>query len=173
MVKIFCAPRCTRDGSAAARSLLELAFNTEVGGVLPDIKKTPNGKPYFPARPEIHFSLSHSRTHVLCGISFKPIGVDIESPRIISDQAAGYFSSPSELFFFEPLDLWVLKESFVKLIGGRLSLLKKLNFSRENGRIITPNEFAISKLYKIGDCRAAVSSFAAGLPESIELASIT
>ena len=169
MLKIFCAPRRGLSGSDAVYSLLEYAFRQEHSGPVPEIKKTPNGKPYFPARPEIHFSLSHARTHVLCALSNAPIGADIESPRNISELAIRYFCTPDELSFFDPLDLWVLKESYIKLIGGRLSLVKDLHFSRENDRIIAPDNASVSKLYRIGDCRAAISSFGGIPPGSIDL----
>ena len=68
-------------GSEAVYSLLGHMFKTIYGGDLPAIEKTPNGKPFFPARQDVHFSLSHSRTHVMCALSNKPVGVDIESPR--------------------------------------------------------------------------------------------
>jgi len=152
---------------------------------MPEIKKTPNGKPYFPDRPDIHFSLSHSRTHVLCALSGAPVGVDIESPRQISKRAVGYFCSPGELALFDPLDLWVLKESYVKLIGGTFALIKASRFSRVGGRIIAPEfapefaaefapEFApekpvMARLYGIGGCRAAVCSVGECPAVSIEL----
>ena len=136
---------------------------------MPEIKKTPNGKPYFPARPDIHFSLSHTRTHVLCALSDNPAGADIESPRNISKRAVRFFCSPAELTMFDLFDLWVLKESYIKLIGGTLMNIKSLRFSRVNGKIVTQDENAISKLYRIGDCRAAVSSYGTEPPDSIEL----
>ena len=169
MLKIFYTPFFGRSGSAAVYSLLEHAFANEYGGALPQVKKTPNGKPYFPDRPDVHFSLSHARTHVLCAISDAPVGADIESPRHISERAISYFCSSEELVFFDPIDLWVLKESYIKLIGGTLPLVKKLRFSCENNKIIPPDNSSISKLYRIENCHAAVSTYGKYLPDSIEL----
>ena len=169
MLKIFCAPLRSQSGSPAVYSLLGYAYRNEYGGVLPEIKKMPGGKPYFPGHPEIHFSLSHSKTHVLCAISSKPVGADIESPRLISERAVQFFCSPEELSHFDPLDLWVLKESYVKLIGGSIALVKKIRFSCESGKIITSGTSSLSKLYRIGNCRAAISTFGDFLPDSVEL----
>ena len=172
MLRVFCAPRCgagSAGGSADVYSLLEYAFMTEYGGNLPEIKKTPNGKPFFPGRPDVHFSLSHSATHVLCALSDGPVGADIESPRIISGRAIQYFCSPEERSLFDPLDLWVLKESYIKLVGGMLPLVKSIRFSFENGRIITKDRSSVSMLYRIGVCRAAVSIHSGDLPDSIEV----
>ena len=166
MLKIYYMPRNGQSGSAAVYSLLEHVFSAEYGESFPAIKKTPIGKPYFPDRPDVHFSLSHTMTHVLCAIADNPVGADIESPRRLSERAVRYFCSPEELSHFDPLDLWVLKESHIKLIGGTLSLVKSLQFSRENGKIITPDKSSSSKLYRIGDCRAALSAFCTDLPDS-------
>ena len=165
-MKIFCAPRLGAGGSAAAYSLLEYAFMAIYGGILPEIAKTPNGKPYFPDRPDVHFSLSHSATHVLCALSGEPVGADIESPRCISERAIAYFCSPEERSLFDPLDLWVLKESYIKLIGGNLAMVKSIRFSRVGSRIISQDELSVSKLYRIDECRAAVSAHGGCLPDS-------
>ena len=172
-MKILYSRICGESGSAAAYALLGRAYRSEYGGTLPKIVKTPNGKPYFPAKPDIHFSLSHSRTHVLCVLSDMPVGADIESPRIVSGRAAKYFGSPEELSDFDPLDLWVLKESCIKLVGGTLLLVKSIHFSYENGKILTPDMSSFSKLpifsklYRICGCRAAISSYCSNLPDAI------
>ena len=192
MMKIYCAPLDGGNGSKQAYSLLEKMFRAEYGGALPVINKTPNGKPFFPERPEIHFSLSHAGTHVLCALSDTPIGVDIESPREISPRAVSYFCSEEELRFFDPLDLWVFKESYIKLIGGVLTMVKSVRFSlvseyagvdcnviksaavsvtaKKDGAAAV-GEPAASWLYRVGDCRAAVSAFGDKPPCSIELIS--
>ena len=145
-------------GRTAVYALLSYAYSATYGAPLPEIKKTPNGKPYFPSKPDIHFSLSHARTHVLCALSDCPVGADIESPRTISDRVANYFCSTDELAHFEPLELWVLKESYIKLIDATLPSIKHLRFSRKAGEITPPDTNAKSKLLYIGNCIAAVST---------------
>ena len=171
-MKIYCAPRGARPGSEAAYSLLERLISDVYGCALPEIKKTPNGKPYFPARPDIYFSLSHSRTHVLCAVSGSPVGVDIESPREISERVVKYFCSPEELAFFYPLELWVLKESCIKLMGATLPLVKRLRFSLDGDRIVAQDEIVTAKLYNIDSCIAAASSLTDDLPVNIELGAL-
>ena len=169
MLKACCTSYPNQSGSAAVYSLLEFMYEKEFGKPLPHIKKTPAGKPYFSGIQDIHFSLSHSRTHVLCAISDKPVGVDIESPRHISERALLFFYSPEESVHFEPLDLWVLKESYIKLIGGNLLMARNIRFSRDGDTIITPDKLCISGLYHIGDCPVAISTFGDYLPNSVEL----
>jgi len=169
MAGIYCAPLDGQTGSAAVYALLERAFRAEHGGAAPRIAKTPAGKPYFTERPEIHFSLSHTKTHVLCVVSSVPVGADIESPRQISRRAISYFSSPGEQSLFDPLDLWVLKESYIKLRGGTLALIKSSRFSLDGSRVIAPEEGVFSKLYNIAGCRAAVSTLGAPPPDQFKI----
>jgi len=193
MVRIYCTGRGENTGSAAVYALLDYAFRNSCSGDMPSIKKTPRGKPYFPERPDIHFSLSHGHTHVLCALSGSPVGADIESPRVIGGKALKFFCSRRELAMFDPLDLWVLKESYIKLFGLTLAEIRDLRFTREaGGRLLCSiypaaekskllNDEAqelsprftpvYSQLYRVDGCRAAVCAVDPQLPDSIELIS--
>ena len=67
--------------------LLELlsAVYPELDTSKPEFGYTAQGKPFLLARPDIHFSISHTKNAILVAISDAPIGVDIEA-----------FRSPSE-----------------------------------------------------------------------------
>ena len=166
---LFCTPLESKSGTEAVYALLEHAFRINYGVNLPEIMKTPRGKPYFPSFPEVHFSLSHTKTHVFCALSDSPVGCDIESPRQISQPALRFFSSPEELDLFEPLDLWVLKESYVKLFGQTIASIRKLRFSLHGQRIVAPDASVEAKLYRISDCSAAVCSVYSKPPDSFVL----
>jgi len=165
---IYCTSCGESNGSEKVYSLLKLAYFANFGEDIPEIVKTKNGKPYFPDMPDRHFSLSHSRTHVLCALSDKPVGCDIESPRIITKQVIEYFSTPDELKMFDPLDLWVLKESYVKLFGLTFASIKKQRFTRDGNLIIASDKEVNSRLYSVSDCCAAVCGYDQ-LPGSIIL----
>lgn len=47
----------------------------------PERAVTPEGKPYFPARPAFHYSISHSGEWVVCAVGAVPLGVDIQVER--------------------------------------------------------------------------------------------
>lgn len=65
--------------SAKARRLLASLLAEHYGlSSLPQIAVAKNGKPYFPAHPEIHFSLSHCRKAVMAAVDASEIGCDIE-----------------------------------------------------------------------------------------------
>ena len=90
------------------------------------------GKPYLPDRPNVHFSLSHSGSWVLCALSEAEIGCDAEGPRHCDLALARRFFHPDEtawLLSLPPREqdaafrrLWTLKESYVKAVGLGLSL---------------------------------------------------
>ena len=90
------------------------------------------GKPYLKNYPDIHFNLSHSEKYVACAVSDSPVGVDIEYIHDIDLNIAKHYFYGSEYdyilnndnkkkAFFE---LWVLKESYMKMtgLGFRLAL---------------------------------------------------
>ena len=92
----------------------------------------PEGKPWLPDRPGLHFSLSHSGELVLCALSDAELGCDVETPRRVNAALVRRFFHPDEqrwLFSLPQgeqdaafLRLWTLKESYVKAIGLGLSL---------------------------------------------------
>ena len=65
--------------SATARRVLASLLAHHYGlSPLPQIAVAKNGKPYFPAHPEIHFSLSHCNKAVMAAVDSSEIGCDIE-----------------------------------------------------------------------------------------------
>ena len=108
-------------GHGAAYALLE----SLVGAPLPEICRTPRGKPCFHDDPR-HFSISHTLHHAFCCVSEKNVGIDAEEiGRKIDPRLAQRYLSPGELARLEAaadkgdalLRLWVLKESYSKLTG--------------------------------------------------------
>ena len=73
--------RSKAPGSAWAWSLLAYAVWEQWSCKLPEIALTAGGKPFFPSRPDLCFSLSHTKTVVLAAVSSFPIGADVEFRR--------------------------------------------------------------------------------------------
>jgi len=115
-----------RDPHEAGLSLLEKLY----GAPLPEIKRTPLGKPYFFGE-NLHFSISHTKNYVFCALAENPIGIDAEElDRDIRLSLAEKFLSPGELKQFQNapdkrralLTFWVLKEAAGKCTGEGLQL---------------------------------------------------
>ena len=96
---------------------------------MPPILVEERGKPYFADSPW-HFSISHSKRHVFCALSHKPVGIDAEeADRRINLRLADKILSPMERQQYEAaadprkalLTFWVLKEAQVKRSGKGLT----------------------------------------------------
>ena len=149
--------RSHANGSAFAWSLLELAAQ-ELWGVktLPETALSPAGKPFFPARPELHFSLSHTKGVVLAALSNGPVGADVERRREIPDVVRRRLLE-AEHGDLELFEVWTLRESWFKLTG--CGDLRDIPFSRHDGILIPPNPSALCRLYDtIPGCACAVSA---------------
>ena len=108
--------------------LLELlsAVYPELDTSKPEFGYTAQGKPFLLARPDIHFSISHTKNAILVAISDAPIGVDIEAFRSPSaaliartmnatEQAAILQPSGTPEALFSAI--WTRKEAVLKLRG--------------------------------------------------------
>ena len=84
-----------------------------------------HGKPTIQGHPDIHFNLSHCREAVICVVSQRPVGVDIESIRRYKEALARYTMNDSELTQITHsshpsqafTQLWTKKEALLKLTG--------------------------------------------------------
>ena len=111
---------------------------------LPEIRRTQRGKPYFADSP-LHFSISHTKKHVFCALSDRPIGIDAEeADRDIRLALAEKILSPGELEQFRKshdprqalLRFWVLKEAAAKCSGeGLRGYPNHTDFSLNDPRI--------------------------------------
>lgn len=115
-------------GHKEGRQLLSEMYRQYVGDPMPPIALTERGKPYF-TEGSWQFSISHSKGHVFCALSQKPIGIDAEEwDRQINLGLADKILSPMEREQFEKaedkrialLNFWVLKEAAAKCSGEGL-----------------------------------------------------
>lgn len=109
------------------------------------IEKNYLGKPVL-ASGEAYFNISHSFERVVCAVSDKPVGVDIEKIRPFSRGVINRFFNDSESEYVERAksedearkrfyELWTLKESYVKMTGEGLKGLKKISLTIKNGSV--------------------------------------
>ena len=153
--------------SAAAWSLLLWALRREFGmESMPGTAEDGNGKPYFPSRPDLHFSLSHTHGHVLCALSGSPVGADVQAVSEKDLKFAGKLMSARERELFTLHELWCLRESVYKLTGK--GSLRTMPFDRDaDGEIAPPFSGVVCRLYSgVPGCACAAAAYAPGqLPE--------
>ena len=119
-----------RKTCAAAFLLLMTGLRQEY-----DIEEPPlleygeHGKPFIAGRPDIHFNISHCLQAVICVISDKPVGVDIEGFRKYSESLVRYTMNEEEIRQIQQAErpeveftrLWTMKEAVVKCTGEGIS----------------------------------------------------
>ena len=133
-------------GHEAAWQLLETMYRQKTGDVLPEVARTPLGKPYFVNAPE-YFSLSHTKHHVFCVIADRPVGIDAEEEdRKVQLALADKILSSGERAQFDAaadrrlalLTFWVLKEAQKKCTGqGLQPYPRDTDFSLDDSRVQT------------------------------------
>ena len=101
-----------KNGSAQIRSilaelLLRHALLAEYGLTeLPGIGFGEKGKPFFPDRPDLQFSLSHCKTAAACALDSAPVGVDVQEVRCLR-RRAGQCDPPVYRALSAPERAWV------------------------------------------------------------------
>lgn len=167
-MEIFCRKSREKNRSEDAYALLSSAAKAIYGIDSPKVEKTPWGKPFFPACPDIFFSISHSGGYLLCALSDSPVGADIQIKKNISSVLPERVCRPEELRVFNFFDLWSLKESYIKLIGKKELDYRDMVFSLNGSRIVCSDRRVYCRLYSgVPDCSCAVLSFSDEFPSEI------
>ena len=125
--------------TAFARTLLLDALRKEYGITrLPEITRTPYGKPYFLNYPELYFNYSHSKHAAACVLSNQAVGIDLEQIRNYSEKTAQRFCSQGEWSWLQRqpdlnkawIQIWTMKEAWLKYRGTGLRVdLRDLDFT--------------------------------------------
>lgn len=131
-------------GHEAGRRLLEKMYKELTGAPVPEICIGERGKPYF-AGGGLHFSITHTKRHVFCVLSEKPVGIDAEeTDRQVDLRLAEKILSPAEKAQYDKatekegalLRFWVLKEAAGKLTGAGINgYPNKTEFSLDDPRV--------------------------------------
>ncbi|WP_294373968.1 4'-phosphopantetheinyl transferase superfamily protein [uncultured Clostridium sp.] len=105
------------------------------------------GKPYFRNADNFKFNISHSGRYVVCAVSEKEIGIDIQKHIDLDEGCSRLFLSKSEVEERNHLDAdskkdyeitaWVYKESYSKFKGKGLYIpYTEITLVKDNGVII-------------------------------------
>lgn len=128
-------------GELLSRSVLSQKLSVATPDI--EIIKGKQGKPYL-NNNKLYFNVSHSGDWVVLATSDQEVGIDIERIRNVDFRIAERFFSKEEkakLFALNGdqktnyfLDLWTLKESYLKLLGkGLTKSLSTFTIKGENG----------------------------------------
>lgn len=115
--------------SAYGYLLLRYALKTEYGiSDMPIITTGEHGKPFLEDHRDIFFNISHAKKRVICSVSDRSVGVDIQDIRNISLNTAEKFLSETEMKAVSEITdvserdkelsrIWCIKESYSKMTG--------------------------------------------------------
>lgn len=155
------------DGQTDSRAFLAAAL-LRCGISGPDVRRTPNGKPYL-ADKALRFSLTHTDSFTAVALSPQEVGIDAErkKPRNIRTVLSRLTPAEREEDF---LRLWTAKEAYVKYRGGTLAgMLPRLTYARgvleENGAPVRVGLFH----FELCGCVVCVCSEEETKPEPIRL----
>jgi 4'-phosphopantetheinyl transferase len=150
-----------------------------------DFETDAAGKPSLRTDPTLSFNLSHTRRLVACAIAAgTPVGIDVERTTRLLDagELAERYFSPFEVASLARctedavrprfLELWTLKEAFVKAVGAGLTMsLDSMSFALDddNGIVFQPPAgFAASEwhfaLYEPAECARMAVAIRASVP---------
>ena len=95
------------------------------------IARGEKGKPFIVGVENVFFNISHSGDYVVCSVSDREIGIDIEKRAKARMEVAGRFFHEEEMAILKTLEgdkqdqlffnYWSVKESFLKYIGTGLT----------------------------------------------------
>jgi len=133
------------EGRGEGRALLARMYRAHRGCEMPGIVPEERGKPRF-VEDSTCFSISHTKRHVFCAISDRPIGIDAEetdrdidlrlADKILSEEEKTRWLKTSDKRE-ALLRLWVLKEAAAKCTGeGLRGYPNKTDFSPEDPRLM-------------------------------------
>ena len=147
-----------RKQCAAAYLLLCQGLREEYGITEPPIfEYGEHGKPVIVGHPEICFNISHCREAVMCVLSNKPVGVDIESVHRYSESLARYTMNDEEMKQILQAEnpavqftkFWTMKEAVLKLSGHGLTDNLKVVLEDFTGKLKTVDYSDKNYVYSI------------------------
>lgn len=146
----YCRKKIEERPQKYTKRLLEYGFENSFGILYDEsrIQRSDDGKPYVD-QTGVHFNISHGQRIVALACADTPVGVDVESERMIRDNTILKSCTPKEQMWLNDsndpqtdfLKLWTLKESYVKMTGKGLRVpLLDLEFLVEDGKIQSNKE---------------------------------
>ena len=89
------------------------------------------------------YNISHSGDYVICALSNKQIGIDIEKVRDINLKISNQFATKSEKEYINNpktfFQIYILKEAYFKMLGTNLNNILNIEFNIKDNTITCSN----------------------------------
>lgn len=105
------------------------------------------GKPYI-KDSNIYYSISHSGEYVIVAVDNKPIGIDIQ---LIKDKNKNDLVLNEEEYKYDYIEIFSLKESYIKCIGSNINHMKDITFNLDNKILSNKDEYEFIQLKDINN----------------------
>ena len=145
-------------GRILLRTLLLDVYNIDYFNI--NLSSNTNGKPYINSK-NIYFNISHSFDYVICCVSNKKIGVDIEKIRNTTPNQIKQFATEKEINYINnneknAFQIYCLKEAYFKMKGENLNMIKNIEFNLENKIICNDKNIDIKIITNVGGYVGAI-----------------
>ena len=96
------------------------------------IDLAPGGKPFLTDYPAVQYNVAHTQGGVLCAVSDHPVGVDMETMRLVPERVWNRWFTKEEQGWagndpLRQITLWTRKEAAAKWHGGGLAAVRREN----------------------------------------------
>ena len=124
----------------------------EKQGVSAAIERLPSGQPVLKGNPSF-VSIAHCEDYVVCAVSHRPIGIDIEKVKPVKPGMAERICTPEELQyvcgdetrFFE---VWTAKEAWFKMLGTGITDFQSVNTLTLSRKLFRQDGYLIQLVYE-------------------------
>lgn len=172
-----------RKQSLAAGLLLKAVLFRH-GAAQTELRTGKNGKPEMEG---ICFNLSHSDELVICAVSKKPVGCDVEKIKKLPKHVAERFFCESECRHLKSVTkeqqsteffrIWTMKESYMKMTGEGMSLpLSQFEMVFEEGKVMVRRDGKVLpcfiREYEMPDYKVTVCAKEAEFVDTIEFIAV-
>lgn len=141
-----------RADSIAARYVLSEILRDLFGEDLSEkISCDKEGKPFIIGRPDIFVSLSHSDRVVAAVVSDRPVGIDIERIRTVSEKLKSRVCKKPTETDQEFFRIWTVKEAYLKAAGIKFSDMLSLDITDLDERVIISSEITDGFMLSIAE----------------------
>ena len=151
-----------RKRSLAGELLIKRLLQVKFGITSPLIERLPNGRPILSGE-KLFISIAHCEDNVVCAVSEKPIGIDIERIKPIKLSLTKRFCVSEELDYIvgntpysETLpycedkeilnrfyEIWTAKEAYFKMLGTGITDLKSVNVLKLKRSVYSVSDYLV------------------------------
>ncbi|KUO64335.1 MAG: peptide transporter [Gracilibacter sp. BRH_c7a] len=131
MIKLYLAEidNAKSYSKSFAKNILGESLNVDEKSLV--VQENAFGKPHLRDYTDVHYNISHTKGAIVCAVTDKPVGVDIERIRKVNERIVErYFTRNEQNYIFSRIEnqderfteIWTKKEAYVKWRGKGMTI---------------------------------------------------